>query len=88
MLIAFNSVVLLILIFFHTLNYPVNMSSSDEDTVPLARVDSGPKRFSKVPYDTLYQIRVIGTKKYGFEYLLKKDKPLPYETELSGRSIS
>ena len=58
--------------------------SSSEDEIPLARIDSGPKRFSKVPHDAMYQIRVIDSKKCGFEYILKQDKPLPYETELSG----
>ena len=60
------------------------MSSSD-DEIPLTRVDSGPKRFSLVPDDMIYKIRIIDSKKDGFEYLLKKDKSLPYETELRGK---
>lgn len=60
------------------------MSSSD-DEIPLTRIDSEPKRFSLVPDDIIYKIRIIDSKKDGFEYLLKKDKSLPYETELRGK---
>ena len=61
------------------------MTDSEDDIIPLTRVDSGPKRFSKVPEDIEYEIRTVDVKKAGFLYTLKEGNLLPYETELQGK---
>lgn len=61
------------------------MTDSEDDIIPLTRVDSGPKRYSKVPEDIEYEIRTVDVKKAGFLYTLKEGNLLPYETELQGK---
>ena len=58
------------------------MTDSEDDIIPLTRVDSGPKRYLKVPEDIEYEIRTVDVKKAGFLYTLKEGNLLPYETEL------
>jgi len=59
------------------------MTDSDDD-IPIVRLNSDPKRYSVVPQDLIYRIRVIDVEKNGIEYTLKEGKNLPHETDLSG----
>ena len=63
------------------------MMDSDDD-IPIVRLNSGPKRYSVVPHDLIYRIRVIDVERHGIEYTLKEGKNLPHVTELSGTYLT
>ena len=72
---------------FQTSLYCRIMTDSDDD-IPIVRLNSGPKRYSVVPQDLIYRIRVIDVEKHGIEYTLKEGKNLPHETELAGTYLN